>query len=69
MSLAQTLLQRGRTDAVIEYFDLCSLFWKRLMSLGQLQRWRTDLREGRMPDFKASLVYCTGERGYVPLDT
>jgi len=69
MSLAQALLQRGRTDAVIEYFDLCSSFWKRLMSLGQLQRWRTDVREGRMPDFKANLVYGTGERGYVPLDT
>jgi hypothetical protein len=68
MSLAQALVQHGRTDAVIEYFDLCSSFWKRLMSRGELQRWRTDVREGRMPDFKANLVYGTGERGYVPLN-
>jgi hypothetical protein len=67
MSLAQALLQHGRTDSVIEYFDLCSSFWKRPMSLGQLKRWRTDVREGRMPDFKANLVYGTGQCGYVPL--
>jgi hypothetical protein len=67
MSLAQALLQHGRTDAVIEYFDLCSSFW-RLMSLGRLKRWSTDVREGRMPDFGPNLVYGTGERGYVPLD-
>jgi hypothetical protein len=68
MSLAQALLQHGRTDAVIEYFDLCSSFWKWPMSLGQLNRWRTAVREGRMPDFKANIVYGTGERGYVPLN-
>ena len=68
MSLAQALLQQGRTDAVIDYFDLCSSFWKGLASRGQLQRWRTDVREGRMPDFKANLVYGTGELGDVFLN-
>jgi hypothetical protein len=65
MSLAQALLEHGRTDAVIEYFDLCASFWKWPWSLGQLKRWGTDVREGRMPDFKANLVYGTGEC-YVP---
>jgi hypothetical protein len=60
MSLAQALLQHGRPDAVIEYFDLCSSFWKGRWARGSLKTWRTDVREGRMPDFKANLVYGTG---------
>jgi hypothetical protein len=68
MSLAQELLQAGRTDAVIAYFDLCSSFWGPISSFGRLKRWRTDVHEGRMPDFGPNLVYGTGERGYVPRD-
>lgn len=65
MSLAQALLRHGRTHAVIEYLDLCSALWK-MWSFGRLKRWRTEVQEGRMPDFTPNLY--GGECRYVPGD-
>ncbi len=55
MSLAQELLQAKRVDAVLEYFKLCSEFWKN--SRGRLKIWTTQAEAGQMPDFGANLFY------------
>ncbi len=55
MSLAKDLIKQKRTDAVVEYFDLCSKFWK--LERGRLRRWTVLARGGEMPDFGANLFY------------
>ena len=49
MSLAQDLLAKGETSAVLEYFKQCGKFWK--MSRCQLCQWTALVKDGRMPDF------------------
>jgi hypothetical protein len=51
---------------VIDYLDLCSSLWKGRNARRCFRQWREDIRNGRLPDFGAILVYGTGERGYVP---
>ena len=55
MSLAQELIQAERVDVVLEYFKLCSEFWKN--SRGRLKTWATQAKAGQMPDFGANLFY------------
>jgi len=55
MSLAKELLEKGERDAPIEYFQLCSSFWK--MDDGQLRQWTALAKDGIVPDFGANLVY------------
>jgi hypothetical protein len=45
--LANELLARGRTEAVLEYLDLCRRFWK--PGHDALDRWTAELRAGRRP--------------------
>ena len=49
MSLAQALLEKGETETVITYLDLCRKFW----SLGKdrLTKWTNDIRADHKPDF------------------
>lgn len=47
--LASELLQAGERDAVLEYFALCSRFWK--MGDKKLARWSAQIRLGENPDF------------------
>lgn len=47
MILAEGLLERGETEAVQEFLDLCGRFW----GSGEVDRWSQDIREGRKPDF------------------
>lgn len=56
MSLAKELLERGEQDVVLEYFALCGAFWKGDL-LGSLLVWTADVREGRVPEFRANLSY------------
>jgi hypothetical protein len=51
MALAHELLERGRTDAVLAYFEKCATFW------GELPRWTAAVRAGKTPDFGANLIY------------
>jgi hypothetical protein len=55
MSLAKELLEKGERQAPIEYFQLCSVFWK--MDNGQLRQWTALAKDGIVPDFGANLVY------------
>ena len=53
MLLAKELLEAGSKEAVIEYLKLCGKFWNQ----NQIQKWITDIEEGRMPDFGGNLSY------------
>jgi hypothetical protein len=55
MTLAKALLEKGRKETVLRYFELCRKFWK--MDDGRLDRWRDAVRTGRIPDFGANLHY------------
>ena len=55
MSLAAALLARGKTEAVLEYFDRCERFWAKASD--HLPDWRSDVQAERDPDFGANLVY------------
>jgi hypothetical protein len=53
MALAKELLEKGETDAVVSYIDLCRKFWK--MGSEQLNLWSAAVKEGRLPDFGPNL--------------
>jgi len=53
MILAKELLEKGKRDVVLEYFELCSEFWK--SDRGQLGKWTATVQKGRIPDFGANL--------------
>jgi tetratricopeptide (TPR) repeat protein len=55
MSLAKDLLERGETEAVLAYFEMCRLFWK--MGGDRLDAWTTEVQAGRLPNFGANLRY------------
>jgi tetratricopeptide (TPR) repeat protein len=55
MSLAKDLLELGETEAVLAYFELCRVFWK--MGGERLDAWALMVKEGKMPNFGANLVY------------
>jgi TonB family protein len=55
MTLAKELLEKGDRDTVLEYFSLCANFWTRGGS--RLAAWEQDVRDGKMPNFGANLVY------------
>ena len=55
MSLAKDLLEKGETDVVLQYFELCRSFWE--MENGRLDEWSQDVKAGNVPDFGANLVY------------
>lgn len=55
MSLAKELLEQGEAQIVLEYLDLCNLFWDR--GREDLQHWEVTIRKGGMPDFGANLGY------------
>ena len=53
MVLAQELLKCNESETVLEYLDLCKLFWE--MDNGKLDRWKAEIDKGQMPDFGANL--------------
>lgn len=55
MMLAKALLEIGEREIVLEFFGLCSKFWK--SHRGRLDEWGELAAAGRMPDFRANLVY------------
>jgi tetratricopeptide (TPR) repeat protein len=55
MMLASELLQRGQREVVIQYFDECEEFWK--TGGNKLDEWRQAVRQGRIPNFGANLIY------------
>jgi hypothetical protein len=55
MSLAKELLEKGEKKAVLEYLDLCRVFWK--TDFSKLDTWITDVKNDRIPDFGANLIF------------
>lgn len=55
MALAKDLLEKGETEVVLEYFELCSHFWQDRQ--GRLEQWTKEVENGNMHDFGASLVH------------
>lgn len=55
VSLAKDLLEKGRTAAVLQYFELCKNFWKQ--PFGKLDAWSETVRGGGIPNFGANLLY------------
>ena len=55
MSLAKDLLEKGETEVVLEYFELCRKFWK--LDKGSLDQWSREVQAGEIPDFGANLLY------------
>jgi hypothetical protein len=53
MALAKELLESGELEAVLRYLNLCKLFWK--MDYGKLDRWKTEIMQGKVPDFGLNL--------------
>ena len=55
MSLARDLLEKGEREVVLQYFESCRKFWS--MGQGDLDQWTKDVKDGRIPNFGANLVY------------
>lgn len=51
MTLAAELLDAGEREAVLDYLERCSRFWKG--SSGRLEAWAAAIRAGDRPDFSA----------------
>ena len=57
MALAKALLEIGEREVVVEYFKLCSKFWKSERAKASLDNWGVLAEAGRIPDFRANLDY------------
>lgn len=65
LMLANELLRRGERTVVLEYLELCKNFWAKHPNTNQLDeknggtldRWKSDIQNGRMPDFGPNLQY------------
>jgi hypothetical protein len=55
MSLAKEFLEKGQSDAVLEFFALCKTFWT--AHARTLDCWAQTVREGAVADFGANLAY------------
>jgi hypothetical protein len=55
MSLALALMKAGHEKAVLQYFELCRVFWKR--GGPSLDKWTAEVKEGRTPQFGGNLFY------------
>ena len=53
MSLAKALLAKGEKEAVLQYFELCRVFWKH----EELDQWKKEVEQGKTPDFGGNLSY------------
>lgn len=50
MSLAKALLEKGETQAVLNYFAVCKRFWDQR----RLSEWSQQVQDGQLPDFGPS---------------
>jgi len=64
LTLAHDLLLDGRREVVLEYLELCRVFWchkRRIQSSSRseirLNSWIKEIRRGAVPDFGPNLVY------------
>ncbi len=57
MSLEKELLEKGETNAVLEFFQECEKFWPIYGGENKTAKWTAEVKEGKTPDFGANLVY------------
>ncbi len=57
MSLAKELLEKGETNAVLEYFHECEKFWPSYGGENKLAKWTAEVKEGKTPDFGGNLYF------------
>ena len=57
MVLAKELLEKGERDIVGKYFLLCSNFWDSERAQAKMSQWSDQIKEGKIPDFRAHLYY------------
>jgi len=57
MALAKEMLEQGETEVVLEYLELCKVFWISKYSGGRPEQWIRTIKAGDMPDFGANLRY------------
>jgi hypothetical protein len=55
MTLAKELLEKGQREVVLQYFDLCSVFWK--SEFRDINEWREIVLKGGIPNFGANLKF------------
>jgi hypothetical protein len=55
MVLAKELLEKGESDVVLQYFELCKNFWR--MDHGKLDEWSAIVKGGGIPDLSSNLNY------------
>ncbi|MBI5589475.1 MAG: hypothetical protein HY881_03220 [Deltaproteobacteria bacterium] len=55
LSLAKDLLEQGYKEVVIQYLDLCVIFWE--THLVDIKKWKSEIDSGAVPDFGANLIY------------
>jgi tetratricopeptide (TPR) repeat protein len=55
MTLAKDLLEKGETQAVLDYFNACAKFWR--MRQNRLKSWTALVKKGQIPDFDANLLH------------
>ena len=54
MTLAKELLEKGETETVLQYFELCRKFWT---FSNRMDPWIEAIRKGQIPNFGANLNY------------
>ncbi len=64
LTLARDLLHEGHTGPVLEYLELCRVFWypdarseASSANAARVVRWVEEIRLGRVPDFGPNLIY------------
>ena len=67
MLLAKELLAKGERNTVLEYFDLCAVFWK--LGRERLGIWKAVVTKGETPNFGANLSYHLDYWRYEKWDT
>jgi len=55
MALAKALLEKGRREVVLAYFEECRKFWGDY--LHELDTWKAAVEKGEIPDFGPNLLY------------
>jgi len=55
MMLAKELAEKGEKEVVLQYFELCSSFWK--THTDDLDAWTGIVKNGGIPDFGGNLSY------------
>lgn len=55
MGLAKDLLEKGETEAVIKYLELCKVFWE--LENDQIDQWIILIQNGKAPNFSMNSNY------------